>query len=302
MYRCDRKTLLNVVGSGYDAPFHLSEECSNANLASPRAIVLTSGVGGLMGWFLQLVVAYTVVDIDGVISSDIGQPWASYLLQILPRNSALAALSLTIVTAFMMGQGNMVAASRVTFAYARDGCFPFSNWISHVNTRTQTPVNAVWWNVWIGICLTFLIFAGPIAVGALFSIGAVASFVAFTIPIFIRVFLVGHRFRPGPWHLGRFSMPIGALASAFVLVMVPILMLPSTTGADLTAAGMNWTCVVYGGPMLFVSLWWVASARKWFKGPRVQSPFFSLPSPSSLVDSTVGSPLAAVALTLSCVV
>ena len=255
--------------SGYDAPFHLSEECSNANIASPRAIVLTSGVGGLMGWFLQLVVAYTVIDIDGVISSDLGQPWASYLLQVLPQETALAALSLTIITAFMMGQGNMVAASRVTFAYARDGCFPFSGWISHVNTRTKTPVNAVWWNVGIGILMTFLIFGGALAVGALFSIGAVAAFVAFTIPIFIRVFLVGDRFRPGPWNLGRFSTPIGATACSFVILMVPILMLPSSTGADLNASTMNWTCVVYGVPMLFALIWWFVDAHKWFKGPRV---------------------------------
>src|ERR1700733_12771383 len=61
--------------SGYDAPFHLSEECSNANVASPRAIVMTSGFGGLFGWFLQLVVAYTVIDIPSVIDSDLGQPW-----------------------------------------------------------------------------------------------------------------------------------------------------------------------------------------------------------------------------------
>lgn len=51
--------------SGYDSPFHLAEECSNANIASPRAIVMTSSVGGSFGWFLQLVVAYTVIDIDG---------------------------------------------------------------------------------------------------------------------------------------------------------------------------------------------------------------------------------------------
>ena len=56
--------------SGYDAPFHLAEECSNANIASPRAIVLTSGIGGVFGWFLQLVVAYTVVNIDDVLDSD----------------------------------------------------------------------------------------------------------------------------------------------------------------------------------------------------------------------------------------
>lgn len=94
--------------SGYDAPFHLSEECSNANIASPRAIVLTSGVGGLFGWFLQLVVAYTVIDIGSVLDSDLGQPWASYLLQVLPQKTALAVLSLTVIAAFSMGQGCMV--------------------------------------------------------------------------------------------------------------------------------------------------------------------------------------------------
>jgi hypothetical protein len=32
---------------------------------------------------------------------------------------------------------------------------------------------------------------------------------------------------------------------------------------------MNWTCLVYGGPMLGAMIWWVVSARKWFKGPKV---------------------------------
>ena len=99
--------------SGYDTPFHLSEECSNANIASPRAIVLTSGVGGLFGWFLQLVVAYTVIDIESVLDSDLGQPWASYLLQVLPQKTALAVLSLTVIAAFSMGQGCMVNVLRI---------------------------------------------------------------------------------------------------------------------------------------------------------------------------------------------
>ena len=76
--------------------------------------------------------------------------------------------------------------------------------------------------------MTLLIFGGPLAVGALFSIGAIAAFVAFTIPISIRVFFVGDRFRPGPWNLGRYSIYIGGAACAFVMLMVPILMLPSS--------------------------------------------------------------------------
>ncbi|KAJ5805037.1 hypothetical protein N7474_010924 [Penicillium riverlandense] len=255
--------------SGYDSPFHLSEECSNANIASPRAIVLTSGVGGLMGWFLQLVVAYTVVDIDAVINSDLGQPWASYLLQVLHPHAAMAVLGLTIVCGFSMGQGCMVAASRVTYAYARDDCFPFSRYWKQVNSYTQTPVNAVIINAVLGILMCLLILAGDVAIGALFSIGAIAQFVAFAIPIFIRVFFVGNRFRKGPWHLGRFGPYIGAIGCSFVLLMVPILCLPSVRGSDLTADMMNWTCLVWGGPMLAVTIWYIVDAHRWFKGPKV---------------------------------
>jgi hypothetical protein len=32
---------------------------------------------------------------------------------------------------------------------------------------------------------------------------------------------------------------------------------------------MNWTCVVYGGPIFLVMGYWFISARKWFTGPRV---------------------------------
>ncbi|TQB68504.1 hypothetical protein MPDQ_003353 [Monascus purpureus] len=255
--------------SGYDSPFHLSEECSNANIASPRAIVLTSAVGGLFGWFLQLVVAYTVLDIDDVMNSSLGQPWASYLLQVMPKKTAMAILALTIICSFSMGQGCMVAASRVTYAYARDDCFPFSNIWKQVNPVTKTPVNAVIFNSVLGILMVLLILAGDTAIGALFSIGGIAQFVAFTIPICIRVFFVGDRFRRGPWHLGPFSRVIGGMSVAFVVLMVPILCLPSVTGKDLTPDLMNWTCLVYGAPMLAVLIWWFVDAHKWFKGPKV---------------------------------
>ena len=121
----------------------------------------------------------------------------------------------------------------------------------------------------VGILLTLLIFGGEYAISAIFSIGALAAFIAFTIPIFIRVFLVGNRFRPGPWNLGRFSIPIGICSCSFVLLMVPIICFPALVGSDLDPTTMNWTCLVYGGPMLGAMIWWFVSARKWFKGPKV---------------------------------
>ncbi|KAH6643310.1 amino acid permease-domain-containing protein [Truncatella angustata] len=255
--------------SGYDASFHLSEECSNAAIATPRSIVFTALSGGVFGFFLNLTIAYTIVDIGEVIESDLGQPWAAFLVQVLPQPIAMAVLAMTIICAFSMGQGCMVAASRVCFAYARDDCFGFlSRHLKKVNRHTLTPVNAVWFNTSLGIILLLLIFGG-VAIGAIFSIGAIASYVAFTIPIFIKTVFVGNNFRRGPWHLGRFSLPSGIISVSFVLVMMPILCFPTVTGADLTPELMNWTSLVYGVPMLAVIIWFFVDARKWFKGPKI---------------------------------
>jgi amino acid transporter len=108
-----RSMILPGTMSGYDSPFHLAEECSNASIASPRAIFMTSAIGGIVGWLLQLVVAYTVVDITAVLESDLGQPFAAFLNDILPQRIVLAVLSLTIISGFAMGQGCMIAASRI---------------------------------------------------------------------------------------------------------------------------------------------------------------------------------------------
>ncbi|KAG8853625.1 hypothetical protein FRB96_008042 [Tulasnella sp. 330] len=224
--------------SGYDAPFHLAEECSNAQIATPRAIVMTAATGGILGWFLMLIIAYTVVDITGTLESPIGQPFVSYLQQVLNQPTVLAVTSMSIVCAFFMGQGCMVAA-----------------------------LNAVWFNTFIGILLLLLMFVNEIAIGAIFSVGAIASYFAFTVPIAIRVFFVGNRFRPGPWNLGAWSRPIGIVACAYVLLMIPILCLPTVKGADLNASTMNWTVVVWAGPLLLAFIWFKVDAHKWFKGP-----------------------------------
>lgn len=70
--------------------------------------------------------------------------------------------------------------------------------------------------------------------------------------------------------------------------MVPLLCFPSVAGADLTPELMNWTCLVYGGPMLFVSLWWVVSARTWFKGPKVNVEHLMLGREGGVVEGEDG--------------
>lgn len=255
---------------GYDSPFHLAEECANAASAVPKAIIMTSSIGGLVGFLFMIAIAYTVVDVKEIAADPmgLGQPFVTYLSQIFTDKLLNTATALTIISSYFMGASCMLSLSRVTFAYSRDDLFPFSKICKRVNSWSQTPVNAVWVTFGIGQCLLFLMFAGLVAIGAIFSVNGIAAFVSFTMPTLMKLIWARDTFRPGPVHLGRFSTPIGIISCSFVLLMIPILCMPTVKGKNLTLDNMNWTCVVYFGPMLLVTIWYAVLARKWYKGPK----------------------------------
>jgi amino acid transporter len=266
---------------GYDFPFHLTEEIRGANIATPRAIVITSSLGVLFGFLVLLIIAYTVGDVDQIFKSPLGQPMGAYLLSVLGKRVAMGVYSLIIISCFFEGLGGMIVSSRLIYAYSRDGALPGSRIWATINQRTQTPIFAgtlhdlhqihriVWLDCLIGILLNLLIFAGPIAILAVFAIGALAQYVAFVTPIAIKTFFVREKFKQGPWNLGRFSQLCGYIAIGWILLVLPIVCFPPVKGSNLTPSTMNWTCVVYGVPILCSLIWYAVSARKWFKGPKV---------------------------------
>ncbi len=187
---------------------------------------------------------------------------ASLCLQVLGKKAGLTMFCLNIIAQFFVGQGCTIASSRVVFAYSRDGAIPGSQWWSKVNSRTKTPVNSVWFVITIGALLGLLMFASPVAIGAVFSIGAIGQYIAFVTPIGLKLFFAKDKFQPGmsssntsnnflilllthfegPWNLGRFSKPVGAVAVAWLCLIIPVLCFPAMKGKDLNDLTMNYTC------------------------------------------------------------
>ena len=139
--------------SGYDAPFHLSEECSNANVAAPRAIVMTAQLGFYLGFPVILVIAYCVSDIQEVVAGSLGQPMGALCLQVLGPKAGLAMFAINIVAQWTVELGCIIAGSRVIYAYSRDDALPGSRWWKQVNKHTLTPVNALWFDLGVNALL-----------------------------------------------------------------------------------------------------------------------------------------------------
>jgi hypothetical protein len=87
------------------------------------------------------------------------------------------------------------------------------------------------------------------------------------LPTFLRL-RQGENFERGPWHLGRWSRPIGIVAVAWVAFITVLFMLPQVSPVDVST--FNYTPVAVLVVLGFAGIWWLVSARTWFTGPKVQ--------------------------------
>jgi amino acid transporter len=176
------------------------------------------------------------------------------------------------VAQFFCSMSSVTSNSRMIYAFSRDGAVPFHN-LWHRLNRGRTPRNAILLAVVCSFILAIPSLWSVTAYVAITSIAVIGLYIAYVIPIFLRQFSTD--FRIGPWHLGAWSRPIGWIAVVWVVFISVLFMLPTINPASLAAgvspfATFNYTPVVVLGVFLLVTIWWLVSARHWFKGPIIQ--------------------------------
>lgn len=164
---------------------------------------------------------------ENILNSPIGQPMAAILFSRFGQRGTLALWSFVVIGQYTIGFNAVIVTSRQVFAFSRDRVLPFSGVLSRVNKYTHTPINAVWFAVMIAALLGLLSFAGSQAISAIFSLSVNAFYIAYTIPIASR-WLGDNNFRPGPFHLGPFSLPISVIAVILMTCMNIVFLFPAT--------------------------------------------------------------------------
>jgi amino acid transporter len=272
--------------TGYDASAHVSEETKTARISAPKGIVNSIWISMVAGFILLLGVSMAIPTewpqtINGVeyagydaLAVDL-VPWATIFEYATGHTIGLLLILIVIVAQFFCGMSSITANSRMVYAFARDGAVPFSDYWHHVSHKARVPVRTAWFGAIGAFILALPYLYNVAAYAAVTSIAVIGLYIAYLTPVFLRR-INGKAFVPGPWVLSKTWGPlIGWIAILWVVFIVILLMLPQYNTAvpwspDFTFTAFNYApiavLVVIGG----AGLWYAVSARKWFKGPKVQ--------------------------------
>jgi amino acid transporter len=267
--------------TGFDASAHMSEETHDAENSAPRGIIWSVIISVIAGFVLLVAMnvgitpdkVFTAADgtmIDGyahALASSTGVPPAQIWIDAVGQTGGLIILFLVIGAQFFCGMSSVTANSRMIYAFARDGAIPGSSFWHRINHRTRTPTNSIWLAAVGAFILGLPYLYSPTAYFAITSIAVIGLYVAYVAPVFLRL-RAGKRFIEGPWTLGRWSRPVGIIATLWVAVIFVLFMLPQFL--PITVSSFNYTPVVFLVVLGGAALWWFVSAKNWFKGPKVQ--------------------------------
>jgi amino acid transporter len=245
---------------GVESGADVAEETKNARYVVPRTMfyaLVTSIVIELLMYFVYVL---AIRDADGVAAH------ASAPIEEIIRQQAgstvtkiVVAVALTNILACLLA--NILVATRLTYSMARDNLLPFSSLWRHVSPSSRTPTYAV---LGLGVLSAVLLLSALVNQRAFTFIIGIASLAFFSVYILQTIgLLVAVRngkippAEPGTFDLGRFRVPLYALAIVVFLTVAGFLVfLPQF-------AGNGW---VFLGVVIVAVIWWAVGLR-----PRLRS-------------------------------
>lgn len=202
--------------TGYDASAHTSEETHDAQVNVPKGM----WTAVLVSWVAGFIMVSTFVLVMPSIGDGAKQGWNSFYFMYEGSgmgSGVRAFLSIGIVVAnFLCALAGLTSASRMMYAFSRDGGLPASKALSHVSTSHRTPTYAIWTSVvvaWLSVVYgdAFVV----LATGC-----AVFLYLSYTMPVLAGLLAEGKSWtEKGPFNLGAWSKPVAGLAVLGAIIL-----------------------------------------------------------------------------------
>jgi len=239
--------------TGFDASAHAAEETKRAAHNVPKGIVRSVLVSGVAGWILLSAVIIAAPSLADAAALGEGA-FLSIVNRVLPQPLSITLAGGIVVAQYLCGLATVTAASRMAFAFARDGGLPFSQLVRKVCPKRRTPPVAIW-----GVALAAVLFTVHTPVySTITAVCTILLYISYVLPTALGAWAHGRSWNAvGPWNLGRWYRPLAVLSVIGCLGLIAIGMQPPNERA-------LW---VVGGVALVLAAGWFGIARYHFPGP-----------------------------------
>jgi amino acid transporter len=204
---------------GFDTAGTLAEETVRPRTRAPRAILQALAAAGFLG---GLLLVFSVTSAPDPADPNLGDDAAGlpYLIkQVLGDGLGTVFVVASAVAIFVCTLAVQANTARVLFAMARDRVIPFAGWLGTVHPETKTPHRAA--------VVAGVLGVGPLVVNmnseqlmsALVCVAIVWANLAYlltTAPLLI----ARHRRSASDSYLGRWGLPVNALAVAWGVLLI----------------------------------------------------------------------------------
>jgi amino acid transporter len=239
--------------TGFDASANTAEETVGAAVRVPRGIVSAVAVSGLSGWVMLCAVVVAAPDLEQAAATGVGS-FGWILGHVLPAWLAYAIYVGIAVAQYLCGLAAVTSASRLAYAFARDGLLPLSSRLKVVSERYRTPTAAIWT---VSLAAALATVYTPVY-EIMAAVTAIFLYIAYVLPTALGWRAWGRRWTAvGPWNLGAWYRPLAAVAVVGCVALIFIGMQPPNEKAA-------W---IVGGALLLMALIWFGGARRRFAGP-----------------------------------
>ncbi|HEX5819448.1 MAG TPA: amino acid permease [Gemmatimonadales bacterium] len=260
--------------TGFDASAHTAEETLDAERNVPRGMVGAVLWSGLFGY--AMVAAFVLAMPDPAAGAAQGDRVVFWTMeQVLPAWFRIACYTGIAVAQFLCGLATVTSASRMVYAFARDGGLPWSGVLRRVSVSHRTPAAAIWVVAVLAVALTL---HSPVY-ATLTAVSVIFLYVSYGLPVALGLAAQGRTWtRMGPWRLEGWYRPVSLLALVACAGAIGIsVMPPNGLALRFTLAALAVTAVV----------WFGYEVRR-FEGPPVGQEIARRRSAISAAEARVG--------------
>ena len=191
--------------TGFDASAHTAEETVGAAHHVPRAIIRSVLVSAIFGWAMLSAVVLAIPDMNQAAAQ--GENVFYWIMAVaLPLWLGRTLYVGIMIAQYLCGLATVTSASRMAYAFARDGGLPCSRLLRRVSLRFRTPAIAIWTTALLAV--GFSIYT-PVYT-TITTVCVIFLYLSYGIPTVLGFLAYGKSWTAmGPWSLGRWYRGAG---------------------------------------------------------------------------------------------